>query len=109
MGQAKRARSGIANNIGINWKAIMQWLSFAYITYIVVVFCLVCPKGYIEYDILKSRMFWIPSLVFALCEVILWAVSLDRPDHFKVGYVCHIGGLGCQYSHKLGSHNGCFW
>ena len=86
MGQAKRARSGIANNIGINWKAIMQWLSFAYITYIVVVFCLVCPKGYIEYDILKSRMFWIPSLVFVLCEVILWAVSLDRPDHFKVGY-----------------------
>ncbi len=86
MGQAKRAGSGAVKHSGIKWKAIMQWLSFAYITYIVVGFCLVCPRGYVDYDILKSRMFWIPTLIFVLCEIILWAVSLDNADHFMFGY-----------------------
>ena len=86
MGQAKRAKVGVTVNSGIKWKAIMGWLSFVYITYITVVYCLVCPKGYIKYDMLKSKLFWIPSLIFCLCEIILWAVSLDNPDHFKLGY-----------------------
>ncbi len=86
MGQAKRAKNGTSKSYGINWKAIMQWLSFVYLTYITVGYCLICPEGYVEYDVYKSKMFWIPSLIFALCEIALWAFSVDSSEHFRFGY-----------------------
>ncbi len=86
MGQAKRAKNGAVSSGGIKWKAIMQWLSFAYLTYLMAGYSLICPHGYIEYDMLKSRMFWIPTLVFVFCELVLWAISLDNQDHFRFGY-----------------------
>ncbi len=89
MGQAKVKRSKKNTGTGKHDGKIlnaMQWISCIYMLYLTVFFLLVCPEGFVNYDLYKRDMFIYPTLFFLGVEFVLWVLSLDDKKRVWLNY-----------------------
>lgn len=82
MGQAKRKQ--VATKSKGSERSVdryMTWIVDAYLVYIMTVFVLVCPKGYVEYDLNKRNLLYIGTVPFVAISILMILVSLANADN----------------------------
>lgn len=115
MGQAKRKKESGSNRSSSSqiWNSYLAKLVNVYFIYMMSVFILICPKGFVQYDYYKRALLYTGTLVFIILSFLIFLVSISnesnlseyfkknfqRSDLWFISLLCVwvISYLGCKY------------
>lgn len=115
MGQAKRKKE---RNVGRSassqvWDSYLAKIVDIYLIYMMSVFVLICPQGFVEYDYHKRSMLYIGTIAFIFLSFLVFILYMcnesnimdylktkfNKSDLWMLGLLCvwTIGYLGCEH------------
>ena len=81
MGQAKRNKAqAVKSSSKQSIDKYMAWIVDAYLVYMMTVFILVCPQGYVQYDLYKRNMLYIGTVPFVVISLVFILASIANED-----------------------------
>lgn len=81
MGQAKRNKAQAVKSTGKqSIDKYMAWIVDAYLVYMMTIFILVCPQGYVQYDFYKRNMLYIGTVPFVVISLVFILASIANED-----------------------------
>ena len=81
MGQAKRNKAqAVKSTSKQSIDKYMAWIVDAYLVYMMTVFILVCPQGYVQYDLYKRNMLYIGTVPFVVISLVFLLASIANED-----------------------------
>lgn len=115
MGQAKRKKEGNVRRSSSSqvWDSYLAKIVNIYLIYMMSVFVLICPQGFVQYDYYKRAMLYIGTIAFIILSFLVFLLSIcnesnikeylktkfNRSDVWMAGLLCvwTISYLGCKY------------
>lgn len=84
MGQAKRNQVKTASASGAqSIDKYMEWIVDAYFVYMMTIFILVCPQGYVQYDYYKRNLLYIGTVPFVVISLVFILISMANAEDIK--------------------------